>query len=78
LANPFDAWHKRYPMLKAFHQVLLDTINEKVYEPVQRNKDGLRWIRHRFPIKNGISYREVMKEEVTKHNHMSRICQNDN
>ncbi len=29
-------------------------------EPRQRNKDGLQWIVHRFPIKDGISIRDVL------------------
>ena len=32
----------------------------KCVEPVQRNKDGLQWIVHRFPIKGGISIRDVL------------------
>jgi hypothetical protein len=32
----------------------------KCVEPQQRNKDGMRWISHRFEIKGGISLRDVM------------------
>lgn len=32
----------------------------KCVEPVKRNKDGVQWIVHRFPIKGGISIREAM------------------
>ena len=32
----------------------------KVVEPKKRNKDGMRWIVHRFPIKGGISLRQAM------------------
>jgi hypothetical protein len=32
----------------------------KVVEPVKRNKDGCRWIVHRFPIKGGISLRDAI------------------
>jgi hypothetical protein len=35
-------------------------MREKCIEPVKRNKDGMRWIVHRFPIKGGISWRDVM------------------
>ncbi len=38
------------------------------YEPVKRNKDGLRWIRHRFPIKGGISEMEVIVQELVEKN----------
>lgn len=36
-------------------RITRDAYFGKHYEPVKRNKDGMRWIRHRFPIKNGIS-----------------------
>ena len=32
----------------------------KCVEPAKRNKDGLQWIVHRFPIKDGISIRDVL------------------
>lgn len=32
----------------------------KCVEPVKRNKDGVKWIIHRFPIKGGISIRDAM------------------
>lgn len=35
-------------------------------EPVKRNKDGMRWIMHRFPIKNGISLREAWLKDLTE------------
>jgi hypothetical protein len=38
--------------------------SEPVYEPAKRNKDGLRWIRHRFPIKGGITLAEVMRRDM--------------
>jgi hypothetical protein len=31
------------------NDVLVDVLNAKVYEPQRRNKDGMRWIKHRFP-----------------------------
>lgn len=34
--------------------------HEKVVEPIKRNKDGVKWIIHRFPIKGGISIRDAM------------------
>lgn len=40
----------------------------KVVEPKQRNKDGMRWIFHRFPIKGGISPIEVMAHNMMKNN----------
>jgi hypothetical protein len=39
-------------------------LNDPVYEPVKRNKDGVRWISHRFPIRGGISMREVMLRDL--------------
>lgn len=33
-------------------------------EPVKRNKDGLRWIRHRFPIKGGITQFDAMSRDL--------------
>ena len=39
-----------------FHEIF----SAKCYEPIKRNKDGLRYVGHRFPIRNGISLREVM------------------
>lgn len=41
-------------------------LRAKVYEPQQRNKDGMRWIAHRFPIKGGISMRDVMLREACR------------
>ena len=32
----------------------------KCVEPIKRYKDGLKWVIHRFPIKNGISIRDAM------------------
>lgn len=34
-------------------------------EPVKRNKDGFRWIRHRFPIKDGITSMDAMRRDLT-------------
>lgn len=42
--------------------------NAKLVEPENRNKDGLRWIMHRFPIKGGISMREMMFEDAMRTN----------
>ena len=39
----------------------------KCVEPIQRNKDGLQWIVHRFPIKGGISIIEVLTMEEARH-----------
>lgn len=32
----------------------------KCVEPIKRNKDGVKWIIHRFPIRGGISIRDAM------------------
>ncbi len=42
-------------------------------EPKKRNKDGLRWISHRFPIRNGITWREAMLRDMTEPNHLLRL-----
>ena len=47
---------------------MLATINAKNVEPEPRNKDGVRWIAHRFPIKGGISTREAMARDFTRNN----------
>ena len=49
--------------------------NRKVVEPVKRNKDGLKWIFHRFEIKGGISLRDVVIEDLRKPNPLwSMVC----
>jgi hypothetical protein len=35
-------------------------VHAKTVEPTKRNKDGLQWIIHRFPIKGGISLHDAM------------------
>lgn len=42
------------------NQDLWAFLPEPCYEPERRNKDGVRWIRHRFAIRGGITLREVM------------------
>ena len=44
----------------------------KVYEPVQRNKNGVRWIRHRFPGKGGISALDIMLLNMSQNNALFR------
>lgn len=34
---------------------IASALREKTTEPVKRNKDGVKWITHRYPIKGGIS-----------------------
>jgi hypothetical protein len=43
-------------------------MREKTVGPCKRNKDGFRWIVHRFPIKNGISLREAWLIDLTRRN----------
>jgi len=43
-------------------------MSEKTIEPQKRNKDGVRWISHRFPIKGGISLREAMIHDMCEPN----------
>ena len=45
---------------------------DRCYEPVQRNKDGMRWIRHRFPIKGGITWRDVLHQDMMGTNALYR------
>ena len=51
-----------YPFVSALHA--------KVYEPVKRRKGSTRpeWIRHRFPIKGGISWRAALARDCMSHN----------
>ena len=42
------------------------------FEPVKRNKDGMRWISHRFPIKGGISATEVALANLRETNVLLR------
>lgn len=53
--------------------IMARMMRDKVYEPQQRNKDGMRWIKHRFPIKGGISFREVMAHNFTADNKLIAI-----
>lgn len=50
------------------YRELQKSMHEKRYEPVKRNKDGWRYVGHRFPIKGGISLRDVMIAESMRHN----------
>ncbi len=43
-------------------------LHEKRYEAEARNKDGMRHVAHRFPIKNGISAVDVLKKDLSKTN----------
>ncbi len=45
---------------------LMDAWLLPFYEPVRRNKDGWRFHRHRFPIKGGISHKQVMAFELAE------------
>lgn len=47
---------------------LTEWLHAKIVEPKQRNKDGMRWIFHRFPIKGGISPIDVMAAHMMKTN----------
>lgn len=52
-------------ILKMYDQSLW---NKKCVEPIKRNKDGVHWIVHRFPIKNGISIRDAMIYDMLQPN----------
>ena len=38
----------------------IEVLTAKRFEPVKRNKDGWKFVSHRFPIKGGISQLDVM------------------
>lgn len=46
---------------------------EHCVEPKKRNKDGFRWIVHRFAIKGGISIREAMRREMYEPNPLLNV-----
>jgi hypothetical protein len=52
---------------------LAQSLHDKRFEPRQRNKDGMRWIGHRFPIKGGISMRDVWMREMCRPNPLLRL-----
>lgn len=51
---------------------MANALYAKRFEPVKRNKDGLQYIGHRFPIKGGISQAEVLQRGLIEM--MSRPC----
>lgn len=48
--------------------------NRRIVEPVKRNKDGLRWVAHRFEIKGGISLRDAMIIDISAPNPILAIA----
>lgn len=54
-------------------RITRDAYFGKHYEPVKRNKDGMRWIRHRFPIKGGIS--QVAVDSIQGKERLARFLQ---
>lgn len=52
----------------SFRGIYVDPLHSKCVEPVKRNKDGTRWISHRFPIKGGISMRDTMVLDFSEPN----------
>lgn len=47
----------------------MSDLHVKCYEPVERNHgNGPQYIRHRFPIKDGISALDVMKRQSLEYN----------
>ena len=47
----------------SFADILTRVLHAERVEPVKRNKDGVRWIVHRFPIKGGISLAEAQARD---------------
>ena len=39
----------------------------KCVEPQKRNKDGLRWIVHRYAIRGGISQMEALRRDMIEY-----------
>jgi len=61
-------------LIVSFQKAMHAFMRAKVYEPVQRNKDGMRWIRHRFPVTGGISALDIMLLNMSQNNALfSRI-----
>lgn len=47
--------------------------HERVYEPKKRLFEGrYQWARHRFPIKGGITFRDVVRADFLKANVLIR------
>ena len=46
--------------------MMFETTFRRCVEPVKRNKDGLRWIAHRFEIKGGITVRECWIRDMVE------------
>lgn len=46
--------------------------HRKIVEPQKRNKDGVKWIVHRFPIKGGISLRDALVSDMFRPSPFSR------
>lgn len=53
---------------KKFTSQVIDAFSAKRFEPEPRNHDGYGYKGHRFPIKGGISFYEVMARNVTREN----------
>ena len=48
----------------SFAEMFTRVMHARRVESVKRNKDGLRYVAHRFPIKDGISLREALWREI--------------
>ena len=60
--------HERAPERKPFYQIWHEVINAKCYEPKPRLCAGhYGYVRHRFPVKNGLNWREVFVLEQSLH-----------
>lgn len=64
--------------MKRFDAVVWDAWNAPRYEPVPRKHGGSRapaYVPHRFPIKGGISLREVMTRQAMQPSLLLRMLQ---
>lgn len=56
---------------KSLSAIVVQTLSHqgpRCYEPAKRNKDGWRYVKHRFPIKGGITFAGVLARHVMENN----------
>jgi len=61
-----------------YSEVFGEAMHSKRFEPEMRNKDGVRYVGHRFPIKGGISAWDVIAKNVLKNNALLQKLVNKN
>jgi len=71
------AWNKRFPTIT---EVISNTLSSshKCVEPKERMVAGVfTYACHRFPIKGGMSYLDLMCINITKNNSLLRMLKED-